>query len=103
VPGGIDPDETPLQAAVRELFEETNISSVEVLAEIPRWLPYEFPTEVKCKLSGSWAKYKGQAQRWFLMKFKGDKSGQQQRFCSIIMGCVGTDADTADLHYHLVS
>eukprot|EP00775_Hariotina_reticulata_P009575 gene9575-9737_t len=72
--GGIDPGETPLQAAVRELFEETSISSVEVLAELPNWLPYEFPTEVKCRLSGSWAKYKGQAQRWFLMKFTGPDS-----------------------------
>lgn len=57
---------------MQELFEETSIQSVEVVAELPRWLPYEFPTAVKCKLHGSWAQYKGQAQRWFLLKFTGD-------------------------------
>jgi 8-oxo-dGTP pyrophosphatase MutT (NUDIX family) len=57
---------------LQELFEETCISSVEVVAELPRWLPYEFPTSVRCKLQGTWANYKGQAQRWFLLKFTGE-------------------------------
>jgi 8-oxo-dGTP pyrophosphatase MutT (NUDIX family) len=58
----------------QELFEETCISSVEVVAEVPRWLTYEFPTHVRCKLQGTWAQYKGQAQRWFLLRFTGDDS-----------------------------
>lgn len=59
-------------SCLQELFEETCISSVEVVAELPRWLPYEFPTSVRCKLQGTWANYKGQAQRWFLLKFTGE-------------------------------
>lgn len=61
-------------APMQELFEETCISSVEVVAEVPRWLPYEFPTSVRCRLQGTWAQYKGQAQRWFLLKFTGEDS-----------------------------
>lgn len=45
---------------------------MQVVAELPAWLPYEFPTAVKNRLSGSWAQYKGQAQRWFLLKFTGE-------------------------------
>jgi len=63
---------TPLPS--QELFEETCISSVEVVAEVPRWLHYEFPTSVRCKLQGTWAQYKGQAQRWFLLRLTGDDS-----------------------------
>lgn len=59
----------------QELAEETSISSIEHLAEVPRWLHYEFPPEVRQRLHGSWSKYKGQAQRWFLFKFTGDDSG----------------------------
>lgn len=44
------------------------------MAEVPRWLHYEFPTSVRCKLQGTWAQYKGQAQRWFLLQFTGDDS-----------------------------
>lgn len=45
---------------------------VTVLAELPSWQHYEFPTEVRCRLTGSWARYKGQGQRWFLLAFHGD-------------------------------
>ncbi|KAF6252416.1 NUDIX hydrolase domain-like protein [Scenedesmus sp. NREL 46B-D3] len=72
--GGIDPGEEPLAAAVRELQEETSISSVQVLAEAQRWLSYDFPPEARARLSSYWARYKGQAQRWFLFKFTGDDS-----------------------------
>ena len=41
--GGIDEGETPLDAARRELFEETNISSISLLAEAPDWLSYDLP------------------------------------------------------------
>jgi putative (di)nucleoside polyphosphate hydrolase len=69
--GGIDAGEAPLQAALRELAEETSVVSVEPLAELPVWLTYEFPTHVRCTFSGEWAAYKGQAQRWFLLRFTG--------------------------------
>eukprot|EP00878_Enallax_costatus_P010073 GHUV01010514.1.p1 GENE.GHUV01010514.1~~GHUV01010514.1.p1 ORF type:complete len:223 (+),score=45.19 GHUV01010514.1:161-829(+) len=72
--GGIDEGETPLQAALRELTEETSIHSIELLAEAPDWLHYDFPPEVRQRLHGTWERYKGQAQRWFLFKFTGDDS-----------------------------
>jgi putative (di)nucleoside polyphosphate hydrolase len=59
---------------LQELAEETCITSVEVVAQVPRWLTYEFPTEVRCRFTGSWAQYNGQAQRWFLLKFTGNDS-----------------------------
>jgi hypothetical protein len=57
------------------LREETSISSVQLLAEAPRWLAYDFPPEVRARLSSYWGQYKGQAQRWFLFQFTGDDSG----------------------------
>ena len=41
--GGIDPDEDPRPAAVRELYEETGVTSVEYLGETPDWMTYDFP------------------------------------------------------------
>ncbi|XP_030962351.1 nudix hydrolase 26, chloroplastic-like isoform X2 [Quercus lobata] len=61
--GGIDEGEDPRSAAIRELKEETGISSAEVIAEVPYWLTYDWP-KVKENL-------KGQAQKWFLLKFTG--------------------------------
>jgi putative (di)nucleoside polyphosphate hydrolase len=65
--GGIDGDETPLQAALRELREETSIQKVKVLAETEGWLRYDFPPEV-----GSARGYRGQQQKWFAMLFLGE-------------------------------
>ncbi|XP_048231829.1 nudix hydrolase 26, chloroplastic isoform X2 [Ricinus communis] len=70
--GGIDENEDPKTAAVRELKEETGISSAEVLAEAPNWLTYDFPPQVREKLKQQWGSdWKGQAQKWFLLKFTG--------------------------------
>lgn len=70
--GGIDKHEDPRRAALRELREETNITSVEILAEIPGWLSYELPDELLgVALKG---KYRGQSQRWYAMRFWGDDS-----------------------------
>ncbi|XP_044462385.1 nudix hydrolase 26, chloroplastic isoform X2 [Mangifera indica] len=70
--GGIDGDEDPKVAAIRELREETGISSAEVLAETPYWLTYDFPPDVREKLKHQWGSdWKGQAQKWFLLKFTG--------------------------------
>lgn len=70
--GGIDKGEDALVAAKRELYEETNMSSVELLFEVPKWLSYDLPDELLGKaLKG---KYRGQQQRWFVFHFIGDES-----------------------------
>ncbi len=70
--GGIDSGEEPREAAVRELNEETNVSSAEVIGEIPGWLSYDLPHDlVGVALKG---KYRGQRQRWFAMRFTGNDS-----------------------------
>lgn len=67
--GGIDRGEQPWAAALRELREETNISSVERLGEIADWLTYEIPREI---VGQAWkGKYRGQTQKWFAVRFTG--------------------------------
>jgi putative (di)nucleoside polyphosphate hydrolase len=69
--GGIDKGEQPYPAALRELFEETSIRSVELLAEAPEWIYYDLPDEaLGVALQG---KYRGQRQRWFAFRFLGDE------------------------------
>lgn len=70
--GGIDPGEDPLKAALRELYEETSIRSVELLAEAPDWYRYDLPLEVMGR--GLKGRYRGQAQKWFAFRFTGDES-----------------------------
>ena len=70
--GGVDPGEEPYKAALRELAEETGVTSVKLLAEAPDWLTYEIPPEI---LHRSWrARYRGQRQKWFALRFEGDES-----------------------------
>ncbi|XP_043689311.1 nudix hydrolase 26, chloroplastic-like isoform X2 [Telopea speciosissima] len=70
--GGVDEGEEPKNAAIRELREETGVTSAEVLAEVPYWLAYDFPPEVREKLNRQWgSNWKGQAQKWFLLRFTG--------------------------------
>jgi putative (di)nucleoside polyphosphate hydrolase len=69
--GGIDAGEDPWPAALRELGEETNISSVERLGEIAEWLTYDIPPEIA---GHAWSgKYCGQTQKWFALRFVGDE------------------------------
>jgi putative (di)nucleoside polyphosphate hydrolase len=70
--GGIDKGEAPLDAAWRELYEETSIRSVELITEIDDWVYYDLPDEaLGIALKG---KYRGQRQRWFALRFTGDDS-----------------------------
>lgn len=70
--GGIDKGEAPLEAALREMFEETSIRSVQLLAEAPGWIHYDLPDEaLGIALKG---KYRGQRQRWFAFRFTGDET-----------------------------
>ena len=68
--GGIDNGENYLEAALRELKEETSIKSVEVIQEIQEEITYNLPDSL---LGIIWkGKYKGQTQRWFIMRFLGN-------------------------------
>ena len=70
--GGINKDEDFLTAAYRELKEETNIKSVKLVKELDELITYELPPYL---LGIIWkGKYKGQKQKWFVMKFIGDDS-----------------------------
>ena len=70
--GGIDAGEDPYQAALRELREETNVSSAAFLAESPEWYCYDLPEEVARK--GLKGRFRGQRQKWFAMRFIGEES-----------------------------
>lgn len=70
--GGVDEGEDLFEAARRELFEETSVRSVELLAETPDWLAYDLPDElIGFGLKG---KYRGQKQKWFALRFTGDEA-----------------------------
>ncbi len=69
--GGIDPGESPREAALRELEEETGVTPdlVTVEAETPDWVRYDLPVDLVPKV---WkGRFRGQEQRWFLMRFHG--------------------------------
>jgi putative (di)nucleoside polyphosphate hydrolase len=70
--GGIDAGEDPRQAALRELFEETNIKSATIIAETKDWHTYDLPPEVIARAWGG--KYRGQKQKWFAARFTGPDS-----------------------------
>ncbi len=69
--GGIDAGEAAADAAHRELYEETNVRSVEPLAEAEDWLSYDIPTP----LAGlAWkGRYVGQRQKWLAFRFTGER------------------------------
>jgi len=69
--GGIDADERPRDAALRELWEETGVTAdlVEAIAKTPDWVTYDLPDHLLGKVWGG--KYRGQRQKWFLYRFTG--------------------------------
>ena len=70
--GGVNKDEGYLMAMKRELHEETGITSIKVLKELDQWFEYELP---KSLLGIIWkGKYRGQKQKWFIVKFTGKDS-----------------------------
>jgi len=72
--GGIDEGEDPRDAALRELWEETGVRAdlVTVEGETADWIPYDLPHDLVPKM---WkARFRGQAQKWFLMRFHGADS-----------------------------
>ena len=70
--GGVDNNENFYAAAKRELEEETSIKSIKLIKELNSWLEYELPKNLLGKL---WhGKYRGQKQKWFIMKFLGNEN-----------------------------
>ena len=67
--GGVDPGESLIEAMRRELLEETGITNIKILKELNYWLEYELPKDL---IGIIWkGKFRGQKQRWFIVKFLG--------------------------------
>ena len=70
--GGIDADEDPRSAVLRELAEEIGTDRAEIIGEHPDWLFYDLPEHlIGVALHGHW---RGQRQRWFALRFTGADS-----------------------------
>jgi len=72
--GGVDAGEDPRDAALRELWEETGVTSdlVEIVDQTEGWLPYDLPHDLVSRI---WkGRYRGQEQKWFLLRFHGADS-----------------------------
>ena len=68
--GGVDDGETPEVAALRELAEETGVTSARIIGQTKDWLAYDFPPgHAGSKVSRGWV---GQKQMWFAARFLGD-------------------------------
>lgn len=68
--GGIDEGEDPYEACLRELYEETNVRSVSLIAEAPDWYHYDLPEDIARE---AWrGRYKGQTQKWYALRFDGE-------------------------------
>jgi len=70
--GGIDEGEDPSRAVLREMKEETGTDKAEILVESKHWRDYDLPDQLIGVLWGG--KYRGQRQKWFLLRFLGNDS-----------------------------
>lgn len=71
--GGIDEGEDPARAVLREVQEETGMTSLEIAAELPGWHFYDLPANLLAKKVWG-GKYRGQKQKWFVLRFTGPDS-----------------------------
>ncbi len=70
--GGIDGDESPRDACLRELKEETGTDKADIIAESREWLSYDLPEDIADKV---WkGRFRGQSQKWFCLRFIGEDS-----------------------------
>ena len=67
--GGIDDDEDPRGAVLRELAEEIGTDRAEIIGEHPAWMTYDLPPELIGRAWGG--RYRGQRQRWVALRFLG--------------------------------
>ena len=72
--GGVDAGEDLRAAVLRELAEEIGTDKAEIIAEHPGWLTYDFPPELAARGFRIAAKYRGQQQKWFALRFRGEDS-----------------------------
>jgi putative (di)nucleoside polyphosphate hydrolase len=70
--GGIDPGETPLVAALRELKEEIGTDRAEILGESRLWRSYDLPPAIAARMWNG--RYRGQTQKWVAMRFLGTEA-----------------------------
>ena len=70
--GGVDEGETPFEAALRELYEETGVRSVTLIGETEGWLRYDVPEKLAGQAWGG--RWRGQKQKWFALRFEGEDS-----------------------------
>jgi putative (di)nucleoside polyphosphate hydrolase len=70
--GGVDKGEEPRAAALREMLEEIGTDKGEIIAETDGWVRYDLPPDISTRI---WkGKYRGQEQKWYLVKFSGQDS-----------------------------
>jgi putative (di)nucleoside polyphosphate hydrolase len=79
--GGIDDGETPEEAAMREMKEEIGTNDAEIIATTKLWYKYDLPTYLISKLWNG--RYRGQRQKWFLIKFLGQDADININFADV--------------------